>query len=100
MGTFKIVSIDVMMFMVFSSVLIYDFYIYLLVLFKNYIVNYYGFVANKLFYIQWWCYWGCFGEKEHEMFLEVNEYVFVYDLPLIELFVNSLVGENFMDACQ
>jgi hypothetical protein len=51
-GTFKIVSIDVMMFMVFSSVLIYDFYIYLLVLFKNYIVNYYGFVANKLFYIQ------------------------------------------------
>jgi hypothetical protein len=28
------------------------------------------------------------------------EFVFVYDLPLIELFVNSLVGENFMDACQ
>jgi hypothetical protein len=34
------------------------------------------------------------------MFLEVNEFVFVYDLPLIELLVNSLVSENFMDAYQ
>jgi hypothetical protein len=51
-GTIQIVSIDVMMFMVFSSVLIYVFYIYLLVLFSDYIVDYYGFGANKLFYIQ------------------------------------------------
>ncbi len=41
-----------------------------------------------------------FSKKEHEMFLEINEFVFVYDLPLIELLVYSLVHENFMDACQ
>jgi len=41
-----------------------------------------------------------FFEKEHEMFLEINEFVFFYDLPLIELLVYSLVCENFMDACQ
>ncbi len=41
-----------------------------------------------------------FSKKEHEMFLEINEFVFFYDLPLIELLVYSLVCENFMDACQ